>query len=97
MQLQLPFTARARRTDPQTSHDAAATVKVEDSHKLVLEALQRASEPLTSWQVAERIAGISDSRVRGALSELCRVGRVRVVDHEGLSPSFRAASRYAVK
>lgn len=96
MQLQLPFTARARRTDPQTSHDAAATVRP-GSERLVLEALQRASEPLTSWQVAERIEGISDSRVRGALSELCRVGRVRVVDHEGLSPSFRAASRYAVK
>lgn len=69
--------AHARRSDPETSHAAAAKVDVAESHRLVLEALHVG--PATSEAVLARLAGlITDSRCRGALAELERAGRVRV-------------------
>lgn len=86
----------ARTTDPATSHKAAAEAKVCESQVAVLGVLKAAGVPLTSMEIAERLAGqYSESRVRGALSELKRARSVKVVDENGRSEFGRACSRYA--
>jgi predicted ArsR family transcriptional regulator len=73
--------AKARPTDPATSHVAAAGVDVTRSQRLVLETLAMVS-PATAESVCERLAGqCSESRVRGALAELKQAGRVVVVGY----------------
>lgn len=95
MQTELNFEAKARTTDPQTSHDAAATVDVAGSHAVVIDYLSGQSSPLTSEAIVSGIGErCSDGRVRGALVELCRLGRVRVADTEGRSGKGNKCSRY---
>jgi hypothetical protein len=88
MQLSMNFDtpARARTTDPQTSHDAAAKVSVADSHRLVLDYLRSQRVARTSFDAADALAGsCSPSRVRGALKELERLGKVRRYSGAGVS------------
>jgi hypothetical protein len=71
------FTTLARRTDPATSHEAAARVQVRASQQTVLRALH--GGPGTSDELYRRLEGVlSPSRVRGALKELLTLGSVRV-------------------
>lgn len=76
-------TPRARRTDPTTSHNAAASVATDTvtrTQALILEAL-RAHGPLTDEQLCQRIADVerqpvSVSGIRTRRSELVTAGRV---------------------
>ena len=76
-------TPRARNTDPDTSHQAAASVAIDTltrTQALILEAL-RAHGPLTDEQLCQRIAEVerkpvSVSGIRTRRSELVTAGRV---------------------
>ena len=64
--------ARARHTDPEVSHQAAASVDLSRSQALVLEVLKDWPRwPMTADEIEKRLQGcVSPSRVRGALTEL---------------------------
>ncbi len=76
-------TPRARNTDPDTSHQAAASVATDTvtrTQALILEAL-RAHGPLTDEQLCQRIAQVERkylavSGIRTRRSELVKAGRV---------------------
>lgn len=96
MQRTIDFEAKARRTDPATSHKAAQAVNVNRSHSAVLAILSVAVSPLTSSQVADALIGrCSSSRVRGALAELVELRLVAVVDELGRTDLGNACNRYA--
>ena len=89
--------SRARRTDPATSHKAAASAKVEESHAVVRAVLLSAAGPLTSFEIsAALVGGLSPSRVRGALAEMESRGEL-LVDDLGVSEYGRQCSRYQLK
>ena len=77
------LTAHARRTDPATSHAAAATTNVARSQRLVLAWLGNYGAA-TSEVVVDALA-LSPSRVRGALNELGKRGLVRIVSERGVT------------
>lgn len=77
--------AAARKSDPDTSHEAAeaATPSVWESQQATLEILRSHGKPMTALQV-EQIAAArelphSSSRMRSTLSELHRKGLVQLV------------------
>lgn len=89
--------ATARRNDPATSHKAAASAKVSESHELVRGFLSMSSGPLTSFEIASALVGAcSPSRVRGALAEMVALGEL-LVDDLGRSEYGRQCSRYQLK
>ena len=48
--------SRARNTDPETSHDAASSVRdIRASHQIILNILNRASTPLTDEDIYQHI------------------------------------------
>lgn len=71
----LPLFAAARRTDPATSHEAAARAKTfsGEHQAVILEAL--ASGPAGASGIAER-CGLSGHQVNKRLTELARTGRI---------------------
>lgn len=94
--------AEARITDPDTSHEAAASIggeAVEASEKFVLGVLDVAG-PITDEDLIDlaTIAGArwSPSRLRTARMQLFRKGAVELVDRLGRTSSGRAARRWAV-
>lgn len=90
-------TTKARTSDPATSHKAAASAKVSESHQLVIEALAASPVPLTSFEIAAELSGAcSPSRVRGALAEMVALGEL-LVDDLGRSEYGRQCSRYQLK
>ena len=86
------LTARARRTDPATSHKAAATTNVARSQRLVLAWLDNYG-PSTA-EDAENALSISPSRCRGAIAELVRAGKVRAVNKLAVTKRGRACRIY---
>ena len=90
-------TTKARTSDPATSHKAAASAKVSESHELVRGFLSMSSGPLTSFEIASALVGAcSPSRVRGALAEMVALGEL-LVDDLGVSEYGRQCSRYQLK
>ena len=90
-------TTKARTSDPATSHKAAASAKVSESHELVRGFLSMSSGPLTSFEIASALVGAcSPSRVRGALAEMVALGEL-LVDDLGRSEYGRQCSRYQLK
>ena len=71
--------AHARRTDPDTSHAAARTVKVSKSHAAVLAAFAQHGRMRLDDLVAATAGKLSPSRARSACAELVVKGAVRVV------------------
>ena len=70
--------ANARRTDPETSHLAAAKVNPSRSHWYVTKAFEGGVH-LDGEQVAELVSDyMTPSRARGAIAELLSIGRLRV-------------------
>jgi predicted ArsR family transcriptional regulator len=69
----LPLFATARRTDPQTSHDAAASVKTfaGEHHAAILEALSHG--PAGASGIAAR-CGLLAHEIRKRLPELAKAG-----------------------
>ncbi len=89
-QLALPL---ARKSDPQTSHQAARTVAPGNSE--LIRAIRWFVErrgPVTAFEIGDAIAGArwSHATVRTAVA---RAGLV-VVDERGVSPRGRACTRY---
>lgn len=95
-QIEIDFDALARRSDPQTSKEAARSSAVGDSFDIVRKILGESSVPLTSFEVGSRTDEISGSRVRGALATLQQIGEVVVVDDEGRSDFGRRCRRYTL-
>ena len=89
--------AKARRNDPTTSHKAAASTRVAESHLIVREILANASGPLTSFEISAALVGrLSPSRVRGALAEMDARSEL-LVDDLGTSEYGRQCSRYQLR
>lgn len=89
--------AHARHTDPITSHEAAEKVNVPDSKQIVLKHLGKVNAA-TAEQVFALCKlnreKITDSRVRGALSELKDDGLVVVLHCNGITASGNKCSVY---
>lgn len=81
MQISLIETKRlARRTDPETSHEAAARVhEFKAGHNVKILAALKSLGQAGAEQLAE-LAGIDPYAARKRLPELERMGYVRVVD-----------------
>lgn len=97
--------APTRRGDPDTSFEAAKTVKTARMQVLTLQALQSLTSkqkgPFTAWDVEHEAVQIldhtlSDSTIRSRLPELARKGLIICVDRKGTSPSGNACHRYAL-
>lgn len=91
---------KARRTDPQTSHDAAESVKrVTDTQSYILQALRR---PRTDIQLVEAYVRIgkapraSESGIRSRRAELVRKGLVIDSGVKQVLPSGRKAIVWAL-
>ena len=77
------MTARARHADPETSHEAAATVNTRAHERIVLE-IFRKHGPLTDQelgQIAERRYGIVGSSPRSRRADLTRKGYFAHTDY----------------
>lgn len=81
--------ARARRTDPETSHEAAATVDTSELEALVLDTLRRHPNGLTSHRVAE-ITGESLVTISPRMKPLETKGLVRRAGKSGRRTIWRA-------
>ena len=68
---------KARTSDPATSHKAAASAKVSESHQLVIEALAASPVPLTSFEIAAEVSERCSSMISVARNT---VGNVPVIN-----------------
>lgn len=97
-------TAYARRTDPQTSHEAARSIrsdKLRRSQEAVLDVLMNLGGSATDVELIERYAEVaqhwvpmprqSDSGIRTRRSELVTAGRVIDSGERAILPSGRKA------
>jgi hypothetical protein len=90
---------KARKTDPQTSHDAADSVRnLTDTQLYILQVLSR---PRTDVQLIEayrklkRAPNASESGIRSRRSELVRAGKVVDSGVKMVLPSGRMATVWA--
>jgi hypothetical protein len=95
----LSYQAKARRTDPATSHQAAASVKMGDTHNRILTILADGGatdeELYAVWQVKVLDQGwprVSQSGVRSRRSELVRKGKVVDSGEKGRTVAGRACT-----
>jgi hypothetical protein len=93
--------ANARKTDPQTSHDAARSVgDVTMTQEYVLKALQK---PRTDVQLVEAYRNTkaapvaSESGIRSRRAELVRLGLVHDTGNRFVLPSGRRAIVWGLK
>ena len=86
-------TARTRKADPVSSHEAADSNNVPLSHRLVMQTIDMAGgRGLAQFQAEAWLDGqLSPSRVRSAFSELEQLGKVKRTDEFRLTPSGRRA------
>lgn len=81
--------AHARRTDPETSHEAAASIdRIRESQEAVLEALRRHG-PMIDEELVERVSGQSPSGIRSRRAELVVKGMVRFSGSYSVTASNR--------
>ena len=86
-----PDSPRVRRADPVTSHEAADSTRVSDSHACVLGFLTYKGD-VAQFEAERGLAGVlSPSRIRSAFSELEVLGKVRRTDEFRVTPSGRRA------
>ncbi len=90
----LPLWALARATDPQTSHDAAASVSdfAGEHHRKILNAL--AAGPGTADEIGDR-CGLHGHKVGKRLGEMRRAGMVTRLDETRAGKSGRQMHVYA--
>lgn len=99
MMEQLPLEPRARHSDPETSHRAAAAVK--PGGKEMNEAILRAAHPThayTAFEIAQNIAYFTPNRwdegsLRSAVSRLGKRGLL-VKDGKGKSPRGQPCDKW---
>lgn len=90
----LPLFARARATDPVTSHQAAITAPVAEHQRLILVALQQG--PAGASLIASR-CGLVAHQVNKRLPELARTGRITLTGRTVVSASGRGEREWRVK
>ena len=87
-------TPHARNTDPQTSHDAAASVKrIRENQQLILACIKRLG-PVTDEQLVKKLSfytPMSPSGIRTRRNELVKQGLVRDSGHREKLASGRLA------
>lgn len=91
--------AAARKNDPDTSRQAASSVKVRQSHAIVMRAARRAMsvqggyirDELRLFMSPGESQNITDSRIRTACKELCEKGFMYVTGERWHTPSGRTA------
>lgn len=91
--------AAARKNDPDTSHQAASSVKVRQSHAIVMRAARRAMsvqggyirDELRLFMSPGESQNITDSRIRTACKELCDKGFMQVTDEKWHTRTGRLA------
>ena len=99
MEILIPGEARARNTDPLTSHDAAATVRnITETHNAILTFI-RIDGPMTDFELLARwrkycdrgwLEPISESGLRTRRSELVAAGYLEDSGRRGKTPSGRS-------
>ena len=90
----MPFTfeARARTSDPSTSHEAAMSVSGAESQRAVYAALCGVDFGLADFELEQRLAGrFSPERIRTARHELTEAGRVEFTGVYRMTRSRRRA------
>ena len=93
------MTALARRSDPQTSHAAAALVNRPESHRVVFYLLTACGPSTDEWIARTAytlMITISPSRLRTARCELQRAGLVRDTGRVATLRSGRSGVVWAV-
>ena len=90
----LPLFGAARKSDPQTSHAAAATAPAGEHQAVILEAL--ALGPAGASGIAER-CGLLPHQVNKRLTELARTGRIVETGRVVRSASGRGEREWRVK
>ena len=89
-------TARVRKSDPVTSHEAADSNQVALSQAAVL-TIFRTSEPLADFELQDRLAGRwSPERIRTARHELSEAGVLTFTGYYHLTPRGRRAQVWAL-
>lgn len=88
--------ARARTTDPNTSHEAAAQVIPGSSRAQVLAVFHDVLSPLTDEELCHRLPRMSMSGARTRRHELETRGLVQAVDAEGVTEAGNACRRYEI-
>ena len=93
--------APTRRSDPDTSYEAAETVNVNRMQAETVKALAGLNEPVEEWRLQERVeqrlgCRLGDSTIRTRLKELVGKGVVVVEDRNGVSRAGHRCARYAL-
>lgn len=89
-----------RSTDPDTSKDAGifADQQFRSKHQReIYMVLKQAASPMSAEQIASVLGWVNHVPVNRRLSELERVGMIKVVDSNHRNRSGRSAQRYAVE
>jgi hypothetical protein len=92
-------TQRYRRSDPDTSREAAERVSEFDSdhHKAILDAMRRAGIPLAAEQIADALGGLMDKvQIGKRMCELERGGAISKTEKKHVNRSGRRGYRYQV-
>lgn len=94
--------AHARRTDPQTSHDAAASVKkISETKKKILLLLRKAGpmtdeELVNMWRVYQ-LGKISESCIRSRRADLVKMNMVEYTGEKRVISTGRDAQIWRAK
>ena len=83
------YRALFRKTDPDTSFEAAATVPVERMEKIVYEAIKGAPDGLTSEQI-EKVTGLRSGSVTPRIAPLIRKGYIEATGERRKASSGRS-------
>jgi hypothetical protein len=93
----LLFTKLARKTDPETSHEAALKVRNRPSEDAVYRELKKRKTGLADFELEARLAGkFFPQRVRTARSELVKQGRVRFAESYRMTRSGRRSRVWVI-
>jgi len=93
--------AHARRTDPQTSHEAAKSVRnISETHAIIMDVFS-SKGPLTDEQLIAIIrrapdVRVSDSGIRSRRSELVKLGKIREHNQNGRTTSGRKCTVWEI-
>ena len=90
MPIQTTTVARARNTDPQTSHDAAESVKrIEEQRRAIFALLdgtpmcdEKLVEQYEMWEKIDNFPQVTPQRIRTARADLVKLGQVVATEYK---------------
>lgn len=98
------MTAHARNTDPETSHEAAASVKnLPEIKRNILLIMAGSSEPMMDWEIVRKYyeytqvhgwAWAMEQSIRSRRAELVRDGKIEFADEWGESVTGRRSRKW---